>query len=415
MTYVINEKTKKQCLKFTLHKIIVYKDDNYVEFGYVKDVKGLPIIQYEHQKYYMLTKDNIKLEFAKNFGEFIVNNNTPNCLYDLNVYGNGRFPYTIDREYGAACHIDMFNGSIKDVPIVEYEFSKHLKYSFGLEFETAAGYVPEDDCFALGLIPLRDGSITGVEYSTIPMNGNEGINRLKAQLECLKKNTIFNKECSTHIHFGGFPINKKSIWALYTLWTEKYQYLLEPCIPPYSYNTAAFKANGKNYCNTTPSFNNFEDMYKFYVGKSYLGDLHQAHPNDVYKKAKWNIKTRYFNCNFINMLCYKGPKTIEFRFLTPTYSFEKLTTFILIFNALLLEAEQLANENLSDFDIYRRAGCYGLRNLENVVSVQYPKEISNYINNNISKLKWLRATQYNAGDYCGSRVDIEYKYFPDGQ
>ena len=46
------------------------------------------------------------------------------------------------------------------------------------------GYVPENKCFENGLIPLRDGSITGLEYSTVVLEGKQGINTLNY----LKKN-----------------------------------------------------------------------------------------------------------------------------------------------------------------------------------------------------------------------------------
>ena len=242
--------------------------------------------------------------------------------HEYNVYGNGDFPYSVVREYEAENHINKFKQSLKDITYSEKILgAEAMKYSFGLEFETAAGYVPEKDCFNLGLIPLRDGSISGVEYSTIPLSGNEGFNRLKLMLDTLKENTVFNKDCSLHIHLGGFPVNRKTIFALYTLWSEKYQWVLNNYIPAYSYQTEKFKTNGKSYCKPTYSFDCFEDLYKGLVQTSYFGDLYQPHPADVEKKAKWNIKTRYFNCNFINMLCYNCAKTVEFRFLTPTYSF----------------------------------------------------------------------------------------------
>ena len=40
------------------------------------------------------------------------------------------------------------------------------------------------------------------------------------------------------------------------------------------------------------------------------------------------------------MLCYEGPKTIEFRFLRPTFNFTKVYTWLLVFNAILKTAEE---------------------------------------------------------------------------
>lgn len=413
MGYVIDAITNKILIKRKSHKVIVYKDENYVEFGYVSSIVGLPYYKYNDLRYPIVKKDMKNVVFCKRTGEYLIDTDDPDVEFNVNVYGCGRFPYTIAREYGADKHIDLFNSSIQDVKNVNYEYSKYLKYSFGLEFETAGGYVPETDCFKLGLIPLRDGSISGVEYSTIPMSGNDGLNRLKAQLDCLKKYTITNKECSVHIHFGGFPVNKKSIFTLHQLWALKYQHLFRDIIPNNSYNTNYFKANGKNYCGETPSFNNFNQLYKYYVGCNYMGDLYQPHPCDVEKKAKWNIKTRYYNCNFINLLCYKGAKTLEFRFLTPTYSFEKLTTFIMLFNMMLLEAEKLAKTIIeANINSHIENDHFSL---QRTVSENYPTDVTNKILCNMKKLIWLKHSQECAGDFCGSRLDIEYKFFPDGQ
>lgn len=410
---VIDALTNKKILKRGAHRVIAHIDDNHIEFGYVKNIIGLPFFKYEGIKFPCIAHKMKDIIFCKRTGEYVINNNDPDIEYDINVYGCGRFPYNINKEYGADKHINLFNDAIVDVETKSYEYSKYLKYSFGLEFETAAGYIPEKECFNLGLIPLRDGSISGVEYSTIPMSGNEGLNRLKAQLKCLKEYTIPDKECSIHIHFGGFPINKKSIFILHQLWSRKYQYLFKEFIPYYSYNTNYFKNNGKNYCGEIPSFNNFNDLYKYYVGCNYLGDLYQPHPCDVEKKAKWNVKTRYYNCNFINMLCYKGAKTLEFRFLTPTYSFEKLTTFIMIFNAILQEAEALS-EKYSEKNINMVIDEMN-KDIKHLIVNTYSPAIKQKLLSNLDKLIWLKSTQENCGDNCGSRLDIEYKYFPDGQ
>lgn len=410
---VIDALTNKKIQKRGAHKVIVHIDENHIEFGYVKNIVGLPYFKYEGINFPYITNKMKDVIFCKRTGDYVINTNDPDIEYDINVYGCGRFPYNIAREYGADKHINLFNDAIVDVETTTYEYAKYLKYSFGLEFETAAGYIPENECFKLGLIPLRDGSISGVEYSTIPMSGNEGLNRLKAQLNCLKEYTIPNKECSIHIHFGGFPINKKSIFILHQLWSRKYQYLFKEFIPRYSYNTNYFKSNGKNYCSEIASFNNFNDLYKYYVGCNYLGDLYQPHPCDIEKRAKWNIKTRYYNCNFINMLCYKGAKTLEFRFLTPTYSFEKLTTFIMIFNAILQEAEELSKK-YSEKNINMTIDEMS-NNIRHLIINTYPIDIAQKLLCNLDKLIWLRSTQENCGDSCGSRLDIEYKYFPDGQ
>ena len=45
-------------------------------------------------------------------------------------------------------------------------------------------------------------------------------------LEELKKNTYTNKECSVHMHLGGYPVTPKSIFILHTLWHYVQDYVL---------------------------------------------------------------------------------------------------------------------------------------------------------------------------------------------
>lgn len=416
MLTVINEVTRKKSNSYRLTRGIVYKDDKYIEFGWFNVPIDALYYDYQGRTYPVINTKNMELLFSKKDGKYIIKSNTVECFRAKNIYGNGKFPYTIERVYEAAHHIDDFEEKVKEEAVENFEIANHLKYSFGIEFETAAGYLPEKSCFDLGLIPLRDGSITGVEYSTIPLKGNNGLNLLKRQLGCLKENTVFNNNCSTHIHLGGFPVNRKSIFALHTLWYY-FQYYIQDYIPNWSYNTGKFKGNGKNYCNTIPDCRTFEDLYMYYVGQKYLGDLYQPHPNDIEKRAKWNIKTRYYNCNLINMLCYNSAKTVEFRFLTPTYSFDKITTFLMFFNALLLKAEELSKMSMTETEMYKYIieNCNdGTISLDTLLNI-YPDSICNSIKINFEKLYCLTRTQCNVGDYCGARVDIEYKYFPDGQ
>lgn len=421
--WAINELNKRKSNMWGLTRGIVYKDKNYIEFGYFKPTPDFIKTNYEGKMYYDIRKNLDTVEvFSLLEGRVRkFEKEDPEIEEHLNIFGNGYYPYTIEREYEAEKHIDMFK-SIGSLNLSEdklYSFADELKYSFGIEFETASGYLPQSKCFELGLIPLRDGSISGVEYSTIPMSDNEGICLLKRQLEGLKKYTYTNKECSVHIHMGGYPVNPKAIFILHSMWYYVQDYL-SYYIPNYSYRTDAFKRNGKNYCGTVECFKNFKEMYQYYVGQKYLGDLYQPHPNDIEKRAKWNIKTRYFNCNFINMLCYKGAKTVEFRFLTPTYSFEKITTFLLIFNAILRHAESLYNKwkDLSDGEILNNIMVMTDRCelcIPNILKSVYNTDTFEMLKNNLKKLEWLKATQNHVGDYCGSRLDIENRYFPDGK
>lgn len=212
---------------------------------------------------------------------------------EMHTKGIGRFPYNIDRRYEACESFRQFDGKQEVVnPDKSYSLANYLKYSFGLEFETSQGYVPEDLCYRDGLIPLRDGSISGIEYSTVVLSGNEGIALLEQQLESLKKYTDFNKECSLHIHFGGFPLSREKIFNLYQL-CKSLEEEISNLVPRYTFTTCKYKANGKDYCKRLSSYRNFEQMYEHLVGRKFLGDFTQPHPNDIRREAKWRIPTRW--------------------------------------------------------------------------------------------------------------------------
>ena len=104
-----------------------------------------------------------KLLYSKKNGIYFspINLDEDLILTEQLVKGSGDFPYILTRRYEAVENFDAFNGKqeIKDHETL-YPLAKYLKYTFGLEFETSQGYVPEDVCYRDGLIPLRDGSIT---------------------------------------------------------------------------------------------------------------------------------------------------------------------------------------------------------------------------------------------------------------
>jgi len=100
--------------------------------------------------------------------------------------GNG-YPYSFSKKYEAIENFKIFENKQTVCEHKEFPISKYFKYTFGLEYETSVGIIPEDICFRDGLIPLRDGSISGNEYSTVVMAGNDGFNLLHQQLKTLRK------------------------------------------------------------------------------------------------------------------------------------------------------------------------------------------------------------------------------------
>lgn len=348
-----------------------------------------------------LLKDN--LVYSSRRGIYISTVDFPeeDLIIETTIKGQGGFPYSFDRRYEAVESFNIFDNKQKVLDeSTKYPLSDYLKYTFGLEFETSMGYIPEDLCFRDGLIPLRDGSISGLEYSTVVLRGNNGISLLKQELETLKKYTAFNKECSLHIHLGGFPLDPDLIFRVQLLcrYLEKD---ISKMVPELTFRSSEYKENRKNYCSKLPSFRDFGHMYRCLVGRPFLGDLTQPHPNDIERRAKWRIPTRYYWVNFINLICYRVNKTIEFRLLRPTYNFKKIELWLYIFNAILMYAENPSNP------------ISGSINIQTLLRRVYPESIAKSVFLGTVRLRALVSNQTANGDYIGHDIEFEELLFPD--
>lgn len=411
---------------------IVHISDNYVEFGWFKLSPDNIVILLNrncnwggsgrcHGIFTGISREALPgLIWSNKLGYYIqASSLSPeDILRHKLIRGQGDFPYQFPKHYEAVESFHLFKDAQTVLEDVEYPLSKHLGYTFGLEFETSMGYIPQEKCFRDGLIPLRDGSITGIEYSSVVLEGNRGLNLLKQELDTLKEYTKFNKECALHIHMGGFPVNPTAIYALYSLWYAVERDLLNKhLIPELSFYTSMYKANHKDYCNMlSDEVTSFEELFKMITGKKYLGSLVQPHPADVRKAAKWNIKARYSGLNLVNMLCYKGPKTVEFRFLRPSFNFRKITLWLYILNAVLKYAEKLAKEwqgtdpssteNMFTWVVYEK-----YKGLIRILENQYDYETYFYLIKELDLLKMSVEAQSANGDRCGRDVEFEDELF----
>jgi len=277
-------------------------------------------------------------------------------------------------------YIEKYN--LKYNPFINKSIEEYSKaigdLTFGFEFETVKGVIPRAKLDHLPLIPLRDGSIEGLEYVTIPLKGSKGI---KAIVDCVKeleKRTEYNNDCSMHLHIGNIPRTPGFILALYKV-VSTYQEEMFSLFPLYKkYN---FGVKRKNYskpfplseinCKLEPSinikdskqvFDNFNVLFSHLAERKnfydYGCDLKNVefHPSDPNGNQKWNIKNRYYAVNFIPLI-FGNKKTVEFRIHTPTYDIDKILNFLFI-NSYLInytiknESKILSNPNF----LYSKGG-----------------------------------------------------------
>lgn len=363
------------------------------------------------EKYAILDKVKDRMFFSKRLGHYAldVGMSAETIREETEILGFGGFPYSFDRFYEAVDNFNLFEGKST---VIDKEFkhplSKFMDYTFGVEFETSKGYIPEDICFRDGLIPLRDGSITGLEYSTLILKGNSGLSMMKQQIDTLKNYTEFDKNCSLHIHFGGFPLDPEKIWALYSV-CARVQDDVEKYTPKYTFHSSEYKTTGKDYCKKLPTAGlySFDELYRMLVERNFLGDLTQPHPRDRYRCAKWRIQTRYFWVNFINIMCYNVNKTIEFRLLRPSYNYTKITLWMYIFTAIMKYADK--NSKNCHLGINRNP-----LKLVTIIRAVYPDGLSRKLIGKLEDLKKIKEEQETVySDYIGEKIKIDDKYIPE--
>lgn len=376
---------------------LVYIDDNYAEFGYFPESKDNIRIIYEGSLVWGISYEELKdhLGFDYLQGSYVIGKDVNQHNFP---FGRDAFPYNLDKMvYNAKFEEHLFKDKQNISNLLEFRFINELPYTFGLEFETAGGYLPQHRLYELGLIPLRDGSISGIEFTTVVLQGNMGLNLLKQQVEALDACTIFDKDCSLHIHFGNFKLNGNVLLAVNNLFRNSD---ISQFLPELTFSTHLYKTNeDKNYCEFNDRFRTFEEMYGILVGRNFYGDLKQPHPKDIAGTRKWNIKTRYKAVNFINALCYDGPKTIEYRMLRPTYNFNKILGWLFIYGAIIKYAEQ--NEKLT---------FYASRHsIEHIVRSVYSTELADILVKFLDMSRKIVYAQSSVKDSYGMRTDIDDK------
>ena len=367
---------------------IVYWDDNYYEWGYFNQREDYKVVEINGDIVRVLIR-NCKKPLYFNRAQGIYS--TVNPGIDT-TFAYGKFPYTFTRYYSTRYLEEAFQAKQKIKDEVSYKYINELPYTFGLEYETSAGYIPQEELYRVGLIPLRDGSITGIEYSTIVLGGNKGINALREQLKVLREYTIFDQDCSLHIHFGHFKLSPQVLFRLNNLFASSD---IGYYSVPWAFETNRYKSNGKSYCKMNVPFSDFNSLYRTYVGREFFGDLFQPHPSDTSGDRKWNVVSRYKALNLINAICYDNAKTAEFRFLRPSYNFDKILVWIFVLGAFIKYAEDTKVRAIKNISV------------ERIIKTVYSAELAQVLIRALHLQREVVQTQTLVKDYYGMRVDIE--------
>lgn len=314
--------------------------------------------------------------------------------------------YATRRNYNAAPLIGEFMHVSKNLfePTTKFvgeNYKELLNYSWGIEFETNNGVIPEPLLYKHGLIPLKDGSITGHEYATVPLRGKTDLLKLNESIDVLQKYCTINNDCSLHVHIGGFNIDQATILSFYRLGC-----MLEKEIGDLFckniFNTAIYKSHAKDYCKQLTKFpyqgsveEDFNTLYTDILGgRDFDGCLSKPHPKDNDGQHKWQVDNRYKWLNILN-LCFGVNKTIEFRIHNATLNKAKIFNWMLIINAFI------------KFGIKNRIPIVSGKKftLTDVLSV-YNDDLKKHITAYITLRKEMKKRDEAKGDYNG-HIDVD--------
>lgn len=252
----------------------------------------------------------------------------------------------------------------------QYRYSKELskyldKLSFGVEFETTCGLIPDRKKDKLGLMPLRDGSVDGLEYVTIPLSGKKGVNALIESSKALNKYAQSDNNCALHVHIGNIPRTKEFLLAFYRLMhlVQDEMFSMFPLYKKYN-----FGIKRKHYTKPLPDSvalqfdktinddnidQNFEVLYTWLSGgQSYVNNFNSLddviyHPSDPDHNRKWQIRSRYHHVNLVPLL-FGNKKTVEFRIHTGTFDVNKVVNFVALCGSIVNFVKNNTNTILTD-------------------------------------------------------------------
>lgn len=239
------------------------------------------------------------------------------------------------------------------------------KTTFGCEFESAMGILPDHIQNRTGVVICRDGSIDNAEFVTVPMKGAKGLLAIKDLCLELSKRTTKDIKCAFHVHLGSIPDDRLFLVALYAL-AIRIQDDVFTMFPYYKTDWKDFKK--KNYCQKLRKLGipllkkgATRAEYESYVNDGYyrlFKWLSEGNdPDDLFNRRnhvhprpqKWERAQRYYWINFMNMF-FSDRKTMEFRVHQATTNHHKAINWIFICNAVINYARTHAKEILSSAD-----------------------------------------------------------------
>jgi hypothetical protein len=324
--------------------------------------------------------------------------NYKDSLIDLSLYGASNNPYFKEQiKLSKSRNIFLYENLAYSRLFLKYS-SLLAPFSYGIELETSSGNVPETFLKRYHLTPVRDGSITGHEYITVPLDFRKVLSYAVNIADIIDRSCSFNAYCSYHLHIGNVPKTIDYVTNLFVLCYRLQSELFE-IFEPFK-TDAAYMANksggAKNHCMMLPSLG-FGIYNKEQIGDNIMrwltnGKLSvQDYENGVAYKVpnnKWNIDARYYFVNFFNLLLTSG--TVEFRLHSGTANKYKIVYWIFICTAIIKYAQMYPKRIMST---YKKVKLIGIieeiykeeKDLKDTLIGYIKLRQDHYINNSITK------------------------------
>lgn len=291
------------------------------------------------------------------------------------------------------------------------------KISIGAEIETCYGRFPEHLLYKYGIIPVKDGSITGHEYITVPMDSTpESLELYNEFLKRIQKFTVANQYCSVHYHVGGIPRDEEFVVALYTLYYTLQQELHQLVLPyKKSARYLAEKSEYKDHCqyllplgctskklDLSTKMDNIYNFYNMTKGEKYNPKSLKKH--SLSDSPKWNVNSRYYILNLIPLL-FRGHGTAEFRLLQGTLNSYLIMDWLSINVAIIKFAEKnKTNINSNKFKY----------ELEDVIKDIFEGEEASNLISHIEELKMNNQTNLLTGKiYSNNYKPYKHGFYND--
>jgi hypothetical protein len=295
---------------------------------------------------------------------------------------------------------------------VSYLITSGIKYTFGVELETATGALPNYLEPQFNLICEKDGSVFsddsnktqenkyGAEYVTGVLKGDNGLFTLKRILEEIQKRCTINTTCGLHVHIGDIPNSKHFTISLFKLATMVQKDLFK-MLPKSRLNN--------EYCRLLPSnlnfnFNSVKDMFDFNLrvdnyynilfksmsGKIPDGRLNKSmnHPRGA-KVGYDHGHLRYCWLNFVPLMFNTrnapNSNTVEFRPHSATLNYLKIKNWILICMVLCKYAE----EHMYDLEFFKKDNITLAEIINDSLNSNKASRLIEYVNKRVDKFNNL--------------------------